>query len=168
MHEREKWKWSRSVVSDSSRPHGLQPTRLHHPWDFPGKSTGVGCHCLLQYYPSGTVKWTEWLLQALSEGLFDVLQWVKREALKSGWTGGRVTYSRPSQVALCCAVHPCWPEGPVKHLGYQHHLVGKWALLPQNFCIITTSLWTTYRESMGEGGPLDWCPNCNISSAAIP
>ena len=47
MHENEKWKWSRSVVSDSSRPHGLQPTRLFHPWDFPGKSTGVGCHCLL-------------------------------------------------------------------------------------------------------------------------
>ena len=21
--------------------------RLPHPWDFPGKSTGVGCHCLL-------------------------------------------------------------------------------------------------------------------------
>ena len=21
--------------------------RLLHPWDFPGKSTGVGCHCLL-------------------------------------------------------------------------------------------------------------------------
>ena len=44
------WKWkvkgSRSVVFDSSRPHGLQPTRLLHPWDFPGKSTGVGCHCL--------------------------------------------------------------------------------------------------------------------------
>ena len=29
---------------DSSRPHGLQPTRLLCPWDFPGKSTGVGCH----------------------------------------------------------------------------------------------------------------------------
>ena len=28
MHEREKWKWSRSVVSNSLRPHGLQPTRL--------------------------------------------------------------------------------------------------------------------------------------------
>ena len=41
MHESEKWKWSRSVVSDSSRPHGLQPTRLLRPWDFPGKSTGV-------------------------------------------------------------------------------------------------------------------------------
>ena len=36
------------VVSDSWRPHGLQPTRLHHTWDFPGKSTEVGCHCLLQ------------------------------------------------------------------------------------------------------------------------
>ena len=52
MHESEKWKWSRSVVSDSYRPHGLQPTRLLCPWDFPGKSTGVGCHCLLlmEYY----------------------------------------------------------------------------------------------------------------------
>ena len=47
MHESEKWKWSHSVVSDSSWPHGLQPTRLLHPGDFPGKSTGVGCHCLL-------------------------------------------------------------------------------------------------------------------------
>ena len=47
MHESEKWKWSRSVVSNSERPHGLQPTRLLCPWDFPGKSTGVGCHCLL-------------------------------------------------------------------------------------------------------------------------
>ena len=42
-----KWKWSRSVVSDSWQPHGLQPTRLLRPWNFPGKSTGVGCHCLI-------------------------------------------------------------------------------------------------------------------------
>ena len=48
MHESEKWKWSLSVVSDSSRPHGLQPTGLLRPWDFPGKSSGVGCHCLLR------------------------------------------------------------------------------------------------------------------------
>ena len=49
MHKSENWKWSRSVVSDSLQPHGLQPTRLLHPWDSPGKSTGVGCHCLLLY-----------------------------------------------------------------------------------------------------------------------
>ena len=47
MHKSEKWKWSCSVMSDSSRPHGLQPTRLLRSWDLPGKSTGVGCHCLL-------------------------------------------------------------------------------------------------------------------------
>ena len=35
-------------MSNSLRPHGLQPTRLLRPWGFPGKSTGVGCHCLLQ------------------------------------------------------------------------------------------------------------------------
>ena len=35
-------------MSDPQRPHGLQPSRLLCPWDFPGKSTGVGCHCLLQ------------------------------------------------------------------------------------------------------------------------
>ena len=35
------------VVSDSQRSYGLQPTRLLHPWDLPGKSTGVGCHCFL-------------------------------------------------------------------------------------------------------------------------
>ena len=33
-------------MSDSVRPHGLQPTWFLRPWDFPGKSTGVGCHCL--------------------------------------------------------------------------------------------------------------------------
>ena len=31
-------------MSDSVRPHRRQPTC---PWDFPGKNTGVGCHCLL-------------------------------------------------------------------------------------------------------------------------
>ena len=28
--------------------HRRQPTRLPHPWDSPGKNTGVGCHFLLQ------------------------------------------------------------------------------------------------------------------------
>ena len=37
-----------SVVSDSVRPRRQQPTRLPHPWDSPGKNTGVGCHFLLQ------------------------------------------------------------------------------------------------------------------------
>ena len=40
---------SESEVAQSCltlRPHG--PTMLFHPWDFPGKDTGGGCHALLQ------------------------------------------------------------------------------------------------------------------------
>ena len=44
MQESEKREWSHSVMSDSSQPHRLQPTRLLCPWDFPGKSTAVECH----------------------------------------------------------------------------------------------------------------------------
>ena len=35
-------------MSDSVRPQRQQPARLPHPWDSPGKNTGVGCHFLLQ------------------------------------------------------------------------------------------------------------------------
>ena len=35
-------------MSDSVRPQRRQPARLPHPWDSPGKNTGVGCHFLLQ------------------------------------------------------------------------------------------------------------------------
>ena len=35
-------------MSTSVQPHRRQPTRLPHPWDSPGKNTGVGCHFLLQ------------------------------------------------------------------------------------------------------------------------
>ena len=45
--------WSLLSRVQLLRSHGLQPTRLLHPWNFPGKSTGVGCHFLLQgIFPS--------------------------------------------------------------------------------------------------------------------
>ena len=37
-----------SVLSSSLQPHGLWPTRLLCPWDYPGKNTGVGRYFLLQ------------------------------------------------------------------------------------------------------------------------
>ena len=36
------------LLNNSVQPHRQQPTRLPHPWDSPGKNTGVGCHFLLQ------------------------------------------------------------------------------------------------------------------------
>ena len=50
-----KYYWTLMVVVGQSlsrarllRPHGLQPTTLLCPWDFPSKNSGVGCHFLLQ------------------------------------------------------------------------------------------------------------------------
>ena len=46
------WKWKVKGNSLSCvrlfTTHSLQPTRLLYPRDFPGESTRVGCHCLLQ------------------------------------------------------------------------------------------------------------------------
>ena len=50
---------------DSLRPHGLQPTRLLHPWDFPGKSTGVGCHCLLPLWKLLNYKFKKKIISSL-------------------------------------------------------------------------------------------------------
>ena len=40
--------FSRSVMSNSFQPHGLEPTRFLCPWNSPGQNAGVGCHFLLQ------------------------------------------------------------------------------------------------------------------------
>ena len=71
------WKWKVKVkspsVSDSWQPHGLQPTGLLHPWDFPDKSTGVGCHCLLPWHvessPNQEMEGTSLHWQANSKSL---------------------------------------------------------------------------------------------------
>ena len=46
------WKWKVKMKSLSrvwllGTP-WMQPTRFLHPWDFPGKNTGVGCQCPLR------------------------------------------------------------------------------------------------------------------------
>ena len=72
------------------RPHRRQPTRLPHPWDFPGKNTGVGCHFLLQCMRVKNESEVAQLCQSLSDpvdcsppgspihGIFQVrvLEWV--------------------------------------------------------------------------------------------
>ena len=43
-----------SVVFDSFWPHGIQPTKLLCPWNFPSKNIGVSCHFLLSTQESDT------------------------------------------------------------------------------------------------------------------
>ena len=58
-----------SVMSDSMRPHRRQPIRLPHPWDSPGKNTGVGCHFLLPAFAHGS---SEVTVGFFFFGLFDL------------------------------------------------------------------------------------------------
>ena len=81
-------------MSDSLRPHGLQSTRLLRPWDFPGKSTGVGCHCLLrtQAADKNDVPWT--FLSPVTENL----------PVSAGDTGSAYGWEDPTsyrQLSLC-------------------------------------------------------------------
>ena len=78
MCESEKWKWSRSVVSDSLWPHGLQPTRLLHPWDFPGKSTGVGCLAF-------SILWFYWVPIRRRQEVMHVGEWGTILLSDAGW-----------------------------------------------------------------------------------
>ena len=64
---------SRSAVSDSLPPHGLQPSRLLCPQNSPGKNTGVGSNSLLQ----GT-----FLTQGWNRGLLHcrwILYWLSHQ-----------------------------------------------------------------------------------------
>ena len=63
-------------MSDSVRPHRRQPTRLPRPWNSPGKSTGVGCHCLLRYYCRNNFKAENqliYLLRSTSDAILRLL-----------------------------------------------------------------------------------------------
>ena len=55
--------------------HGLQPTRLLHPWDFPGKSTGVGCRLWL---------YLKWIIN--KDLLYST--WNSAQCYVAAWLGG--------------------------------------------------------------------------------
>ena len=78
-------------MSNPQRPHGLQPSRLLHPWDFPGKSTGVGCHCLLILKEMSPKYSLEGLMLNVKSQYFGHLTHFKRswcwERLKAGGEG---------------------------------------------------------------------------------
>ena len=87
-------------MSNSQRPHGLQPTKLLCPWDFPGKSTGVGCHCLLQNY------YTVALISHASKVMLKILQARILERVAISFSRG---FSRPrNQIWVFCIAEARW------------------------------------------------------------
>ena len=96
-----------SVVSDSLRPHGLQPTRLLCPWNFPGKNTGLGCHFLLQgIFPT----------QGPNLHISCVLHW-QVDSLPPGKPQSLPQFSSVAQLCptLCDPMNRSTPGLPVHH-----------------------------------------------------
>ena len=100
-HESEKWKWSCSVMSNSSQPHGLQPTRLLCPWDFPGKSTGVGSHT----FSRGFSQPRDWPYVSCIAGRFFFTNWVTREAPHSLNITPASSYNQEKSCNLSIYIH---------------------------------------------------------------
>ena len=87
------------TVSNSLRPHGLQPNKLQCPWDFSGKNTGVGGYFLLQaIFPT----------QGPNLGLLH-------------WQAGSLPSESPSQISHSVPLHisctfPSHHEAPLSFL----------------------------------------------------
>ena len=91
-----------SVMSDSVRPHGLQPARLFYPWDSPGKNTGVRCHALHQWiFP------TQGSNLGLLHGRKILYYWATREALP--FFSIRAISSQTITVSVCELEMKCSP-----------------------------------------------------------
>ena len=102
MRESEKWKWSCSVVSHSSRPHGLQPTRLLHPWDFPGKVLEWGAIAFSDIYIWGTHIWGlrdghNWVTNTFT---FTLIVYLQRVLISSVQQSDSVTHTH-----TCTHIH---------------------------------------------------------------
>ena len=116
-------------MSNSSRPHGLQPTRLLHPWDFPGKSTGVGCHRLLlsnldsilksrdialptkvrlvkaMVFPVVMYGCESWTVKKAESQRIDALElWCWRRLLRVPWTVRRSNQSILKEISPGCSL----------------------------------------------------------------
>ena len=129
-----------SVMADSLQPHGLQPTRLLCPWDFPGKDTGVGCHFLLQgIFPT----------QGLNPGLLHYRQILLLTELQ-----GKPTSDNPRQhikkqghhfanKGLCCQSY-----GFSSSHVWMRELDHKEGWVPKNWCFLTVVLEKTLESPL--------------------
>ena len=100
-------------MSDSVWPHRQQPTRLPHPWDSPGKNTGVGCH-FLPMNESEKWKWSRFLMSDFRDpmdcsllgsslhGIFRarVLEWGAIAFSAEPWTMSHEPWGKPKNTGM--------------------------------------------------------------------
>ena len=129
-------------MSDSLRPHGLQPTRLLCPWDFPANSSGVDCHFLLQEIVLRETKINKDVLCLHNRALFWVLTVLSRTNLPMVCNRGKKKKKKkqlpmgPFLVDLFhlsflqITLHPVWPRTTLRVAFYQCHQIAKGHMLP--------------------------------------
>ena len=100
------WKWKVKMKSLSRvwLP-ALQLTRLLRPWDFPGKSTGVGRHCLLHYWDDSCWIWL-WVVDSYRSLPAEPLKvrWILVLSSCSPWTG-----KKPCDLSGVPGTSPAFP-----------------------------------------------------------
>ena len=112
-------------MADSLQPHGLKPTRLLHPWDSPGKNTGVGYHFLLQgIFPTqgsnpGLLHYRQTLYPLSHQDPSSIP--LSGRSTREG-TGYPLQHSWASLVAQLVKNPPAMPETWVPYLGWEDPL----------------------------------------------
>ena len=134
-------------MSDSVRPHRRQPTRLPCPWDSPGKSTGVGCHFLLQAW--------KWKVKVKSLSRVQVLETPWTAALsRSTAANDIISFFFHSWVTSHTHTHT---HTHTHHLGCFHVLVIVNMLLWTPGCMYLLELYFS----------LDICPEVRLHNCMI-
>ena len=165
----DKWKWSRSVVSDSLRPSGLWSTRLLRPWDFPSKSTGVGCQiaAYLINYLKASVPTLAWTFMNF------FFRWHPRSRRKSLLFPSTISHIYSCSVThphltLCDSMDCSMPGFPIHYqflepvhsspLSQWHHPTISSSVVPFSFCLqscpasgsfLMSQLFTSGSQSVG-------------------
>ena len=124
-------------MSDPQRPHGLQSSSLLRPWDFPGKSTGVGCHCLLRFksrditfptkvclikamvFPVVMYRCESWTVKKAECRRIDAFElWCWRRDMRVPWTARRSNQSILKETSPGCSLDGLMLKLELQYFGH--------------------------------------------------
>ena len=98
---------------NSVQPHRRQPNRFPHPWDSPGKNTGVGCHFLLQCMKVQSEREVTQSCPTLSDPMDCSLPGSSILAWRIPWTEANLCVLAQSCPSLCNSMACSLPDSSV-------------------------------------------------------